>query len=64
MNTSRDSQLPLYAQVETALMSRIADGTYPAGTQLPNEATLLSAFGISRTTLQKAVQNLISRGLI
>lgn len=64
MNTSRDSQLPLYAQVETALMSRIADGTYPAGTQLPNEASLLSAFGISRTTLQKAVQNLISRGLI
>jgi GntR family transcriptional regulator len=64
MNTNRDSQLPLYAQVEAALMARIADGTYPPGTQLPNEASLLSTFGISRTTLQKTVQNLISRGLI
>jgi GntR family transcriptional regulator len=64
MNTNRESQLPLYAQVEAALVARIADGTYPAGTQLPNEANLLSTFGISRTTLQKTVQNLISRGLI
>jgi GntR family transcriptional regulator len=64
MSTNPDSQLPLYAQVEAALMALIADGTYPPGTQLPNEASLLSTFGISRTTLQKTVQNLISRGLI
>jgi GntR family transcriptional regulator len=64
MRTNRDSQLPLYAQVEAALMASIADGTYAPGTQLPNEASLLSTFGISRTTLQKTVQNLISRGLI
>jgi GntR family transcriptional regulator len=64
MNANRDSQLPLYAQVEAALMASIADGTYPPGTQLPNEASLLATFGISRTTLQKTIQNLISRGLI
>lgn len=64
MNTDRHSQLPLYAQVEAVLAARIADGTYPPGAQLPNEASLLSSFGISRTTLQKTVQNLITRGLI
>jgi GntR family transcriptional regulator len=64
MCSNRYSQLPLYAQVEAALMASIADGTYAPGAQLPNEASLLSTFGISRTTLQKAVQNLISRGLI
>ena len=64
MNSSRDSQLPLYAQVEADLVARIADGTYAPGAQLPNEAALLAAFGISRTTLQKTVQNLINRGLI
>lgn len=64
MNANHDSQLPLYAQVEAALAAAIADGTYPPGTQLPNEASLLSTYGISRTTLQKTVQNLISRGLI
>ncbi|WP_407945980.1 GntR family transcriptional regulator [Paraburkholderia domus] len=64
MNTDRNSQLPLYAQVEAVLAERIADGTYPPGTQLPNEASLLASFNISRTTLQKTVQNLITRGLI
>lgn len=64
MNTDRNSQLPLYAQVEAVLAARIADGTYPPGTQLPNEASLLASFNISRTTLQKTVQNLIARGLI
>ncbi|WP_175147668.1 GntR family transcriptional regulator [Paraburkholderia ultramafica] len=64
MATDRPTQLPLYAQVEATLAARIADGTYPPGTQLPNEASLLASFGISRTTLQKTVQNLIARGLI
>ncbi|RKP49186.1 GntR family transcriptional regulator [Trinickia fusca] len=64
MSANHDSQLPLYAQVEAALTASIADGTYPPGAQLPNEASLLATFGISRTTLQKAVQNLIARGLI
>jgi GntR family transcriptional regulator len=64
MTTDRSNQLPLYAQVEATLAARIADGTYPPGTQLPNEASLLTSFNISRTTLQKTVQNLIARGLI
>jgi GntR family transcriptional regulator len=64
MVTDSPNQLPLYAQVEATLAARIADGTYPPGTQLPNEASLLASFGISRTTLQKTVQNLIARGLI
>ncbi|MEA3131494.1 MAG: GntR family transcriptional regulator, partial [Paraburkholderia sp.] len=61
MSTDRTSQLPLYAQVEAVLAARIEDGTYPPGTQLPNEASLLASYGISRTTLQKTVQNLIAR---
>ncbi|WP_168791168.1 GntR family transcriptional regulator [Paraburkholderia aromaticivorans] len=64
MTTDRSNQLPLYAQVEATLAARIADGTYPPGTQLPNEASLLATFNISRTTLQKTVQNLIARDLI
>ncbi|HTJ94811.1 MAG TPA: GntR family transcriptional regulator [Pararobbsia sp.] len=64
MNTTGGSPLPLYAQVEAALAARIADGTYAPGTQLPNEASLMSSFGISRTTLQKTMQNLVNQGLI
>ena len=58
------SPVPLYAQVEAALAAGIADGTYPPGTRLPNEESLIERFGVSPTTIQKTVQNLISRGLI
>ena len=58
------SPIPLYAQVEAVLAAGIADGSYPPGTRLPNEETLIERFGVSRTTIQKTVQNLISRGLI
>lgn len=64
MNLDPDSPTPLYAQLETMLATSIADGTYPPGARLPNEQSLLEHFGVSRTTLQKTVQNLIKRGLI
>ncbi|MFM0339344.1 GntR family transcriptional regulator [Paraburkholderia fungorum] len=64
MDSDRNSQLPLYAQVEAELAGKIAGGTYPSGTQLPNEASLLASYCVSRTILQKTVQNLITRGLI
>jgi GntR family transcriptional regulator len=55
---------PLYTQVETVLASNIGDGTLSAGTQLPTEDSLIKRFGVSRTTVRKAIQNLASRGLI
>jgi GntR family transcriptional regulator len=64
MNIDPDSRVPLYAQVEAVLTASITDGTYPPGSQLPNEESLLERFGVSRTTLHKTVQNLIKRGLI
>jgi GntR family transcriptional regulator len=64
MTIDPTSPVPLYAQVEAALAAAIVDGTYPPGTRLPNEESLIERFGVSRTTIQKTVQNLISRGLI
>jgi len=64
MNIDPESSVPLYAQVEAVLAASIADGTYPPGSRLPNEESLLDRFGVSRTTLHKTVQNLIKRGLI
>jgi GntR family transcriptional regulator len=64
MTIDPTSPVPLYAQVEAVLAAGIADGTYSPGTRLPNEESLIERFGVSRTTIQKTVQNLISRGLI
>src|SRR6266850_5616520 len=54
----------LYSQVETVLASEISDGDLNVGDQLPTEDSLISRFGVSRITVRRAVQNLVSRGLV
>ena len=55
---------PLYARVEAALAAEIAAGILPAGSQLPTEDRLIERFTVSRTTVRKAVENLVARGLV
>src|SRR5215469_12158795 len=54
----------LYARVETVLASEIADGDLKIGDQLPTEDSLVARFGVSRITVRRAIQNLVSRGLV
>ena len=54
----------LYSRVETVLASEIADGDLKVGDQLPTEDSLIARFGVSRITVRRAVQNLVSRGLV
>ena len=42
----------------------IADGSLPPETQLPPEEGLIERFKVSRTTVRKAIQNLVERGLV
>jgi GntR family transcriptional regulator len=58
------SPIPLYESVESALAAGIADGTMPPETQLPPEEGLIERFKVSRTTVRKAIQNLVGRGLV
>jgi GntR family transcriptional regulator len=46
------------------LAAEIASGTFPSGSQLPNEAELVERYGVSRTTIRQTIQNLVRRGLI
>jgi DNA-binding GntR family transcriptional regulator len=55
---------PKYAQIVNAIMERIGDGTYPAGTALPSETQLIREFGVSRPTVVRALQVLPGRGWI
>jgi GntR family transcriptional regulator len=54
----------LYAKVEEAIATEIAAGEYGAGDQLPTEDALLERFQVSRITVRRAIQNLVSRGLL
>jgi GntR family transcriptional regulator len=46
------------------LASEIVSGELPRGVQLPPEDRLINRFGVSRTTVRKAIENLVARGLI
>jgi GntR family transcriptional regulator len=63
MKSELDSS-PLYAQLETALASDIAAAILAPDSQLPPEDSLMARFGVSRTTVRKAVENLVARGLV
>jgi GntR family transcriptional regulator len=55
--------MPLYAQVEQALRSRLGTELHP-GDQLPTEDELIAEFGVSRITVRRAIQNLANEGLV
>jgi GntR family transcriptional regulator len=42
----------------------IADGDLRVGDQLPTDDSLILRFGVSRITVRRAIQNLVSRGLV
>ncbi len=54
----------LYSRIEAVLASEIADGNSKVGEQLPTEDSLMGRFGVSRITVRRAIQNLVSRGLV
>ncbi|MFD4840658.1 GntR family transcriptional regulator [Achromobacter sp. NPDC058515] len=55
---------PQYAMVEAALAAEISGGILAPGSQLPTEARLIARFNVSRTTVRKAIENLVARGLV
>lgn len=54
---------PLYTQIEDALAARLGVDLYP-GDRLPTEDELIEQFGVSRITVRRAIQNLVSRQLV
>ncbi len=60
----RDSPVPVYYQIASALRQRIADGEWRKGNQLPPEPELAKAFGVSRMTLRQALVELEGDNII
>jgi GntR family transcriptional regulator len=55
---------PLWHQTERALRALIAEGAWPDGAQLPNEAKLSEMLGVSRITMRHALRNMEEWGLL
>ena len=58
------AHLAPYARVKSYLKEGLASGRWPAGALMPSEAELVAQFGLSRMTVNRAIKELQSEGLI
>lgn len=54
----------LFRRVYEDLSRRIAEGGFPVDSQLPTESELMARYGVSITTVRKAMQLLADRGIV
>ncbi|MGP1387258.1 MAG: GntR family transcriptional regulator [Thainema sp.] len=55
---------PLHVVISEQLKDKIETGAFEPGERLPSEFDLGVMFGVSRTTIRKAIGNLIQQGLV
>ena len=60
----RDSEVPLYFQLGTALRERVDAGTWTPGARFPTEREIAEEFGVSRSVIRRALAMLIGDGVI
>ena len=60
----RKSHTPYYLQLKDLLQQRIGQGEWRPGDLIPSEADLCKSFGVSRTVVRQALQDLTYQGLI
>jgi GntR family histidine utilization transcriptional repressor len=53
-----------YAQVKQALKAGLAEGRWRSGDLMPSEAELVMQFGVSRMTVNRALRELQSEGMV
>lgn len=64
MNGCALSAEPLHHRIRRDLEERIRGGQWPVGTRVPTEAELEREYGVSRTTVQRALYDLTTSGLV
>lgn len=55
---------PPYARVKQFLKDGLSHGRWPPGALMPSEAELVAQFGVSRMTVNRAIKELQSEGLV
>lgn len=59
-----DQQQPLYRQIQAVLRDAVADRTLRPDDALPPERELAAEFGVSRITIRKAIEGLVTEGVL
>ena len=64
MSEQFDASRPIYAQLVERLKAKILAGTYPPGGHLDSVRDLAAAAGVNPNTMQRALAQLESEGLV
>ncbi len=59
-----DSPVPLYYQLKEIIVDSISKGEYGVGDLLPSENQLCKMYNVSRSTSQKALEELVHEGIL
>jgi len=59
-----DERLPLYQRLREEMLAKIAAGEWSPGAPIPTEAELTRLYGVAIGTVRKAVDTLVSEGLL
>lgn len=62
METLPDTASPLYEKVKDYVLGNIGSGRWPRNQKLPSENELVTALGVSRMTVHRALRELTSQG--
>jgi GntR family transcriptional regulator len=60
----RNSPLPYYFQLKELLVEEVESGRWQPKQQVPSESELCEHFGVSRTVVRQAINNLVQDGLL
>lgn len=60
----RDSDTPLYRQLDLVLSEAIYEKTWRVGDRFPSESELMDAYKVSRIVVRAAVNDLVNQGLL
>ena len=61
---NKDDLVPIYSQLESQIQSAIEEAALLPGDRLPNGYSLSKALGINSNTCNKALNNLVKKGLL
>lgn len=64
LDIDRSSPVPLYFQIASRIEKAIVDGQLPPGARLENEIALADRLNMSRPTVRRALQEIVSKGLL
>jgi len=64
MTMLQDAASPLYEKVKEYILHNIGNGSWPKDRRLPSENELVASLGISRMTVNRALRELSSAGLL